>query len=204
MTRSLLTSSLAKGSLVAATAAMVASVFAAPTALADDRRCTGTIGAVSIDGNVIVPAGATCTLVGTRVDGNVLVKPNARLNAKGARIGGSIQAENHRYVLVAPRIVNGDAVRTHVNSDIQLVSGGGSEVRRAVIGGQLQSKQNNARQVASHNVIKGDLQAFSNHNGYRIHRNVIDGNLQCKSNRPAPTGDFNRVQGNKEDQCRNL
>jgi len=32
----------------------------------------------------------------------------------------------------------------------------------------------------------------------------VDGNLQCKSNRPAPTGDFNRVQGNKEDQCRNL
>jgi hypothetical protein len=38
----------------------------------------------------------------------------------------------------------------------------------------------------------------------RIHRNVIDGNLQCKSNQPRPTGDRNRVQGNKENQCRRM
>jgi hypothetical protein len=35
-------------------------------------------------------------------------------------------------------------------------------------------------------------------------RNVIDGNLQCKSKRPRPTGDDNRVQSNKEDQCRRM
>ena len=63
-----------------------------------------------------------------------------------------------------------------------------SEIRRAVIGGNLQSKQNTRRQYAVKNRIDGDLQAFSNRNGYRIHRNVIDGNLQCKSNRPRPTG----------------
>jgi hypothetical protein len=204
MTRSLLTGSLIKGSLVAATAAMVASVFAAPTALADDRRCTGTIGAASIDGNVIVPAGATCTLVGTRVDGNVLVKSNARLNAKGVRVEGNIQAENHLYVLVAPRTVDGDAVRARVNGDIQLVSGGGSEVRRTAIGGQLQSKENNRSQVAKRNTVGGDLQAFSNSGGYQISGNVIDGNLQCKSNNPAPTGGNNKVAGIREDQCKNL
>ncbi len=193
------------GSLVAAAAAMVASVFVAtPSAFADDTRCTGTIGARSIDGNVIVPQGATCTLVGTRVDGNVHVRANARLNAVGARVGGSIQADNHRYVLVVPRTVNGDTVRSRVNGDIQLFSGGGSEVRNTFVGGQFQSKQNNRYQSAVRNVIEGDLQAFSNTHGYRIARNVIDGNLQCKSNRPAPTGDNNRVQGNKEDQCRGM
>jgi hypothetical protein len=79
-----------------------------------------------------------------------------------------------------------------------------SEIRRAVIGGNLQSKQNNRQQYAVMNRIGADLQAFSNRNGYRIHRNVIDGNLQCKSNSPRPTGDHNRVQGNKEDQCRRM
>ncbi|HEU4513258.1 MAG TPA: hypothetical protein VFR87_09145 [Nocardioidaceae bacterium] len=32
----------------------------------------------------------------------------------------------------------------------------------------------------------------------------VDGNLQCKSNDPAPVGDNNQVQGDKEDQCRGL
>ena len=35
-------------------------------------------------------------------------------------------------------------------------------------------------------------------------RNVVGGNLQCKSNDPRPVGGNNRVEGNKEDQCRNL
>ncbi|MGH3024030.1 MAG: hypothetical protein ACRDNI_10270 [Gaiellaceae bacterium] len=173
-------------------------------AYADDRRCAGTIGARTIDGNVIVPAGRTCRLVGTRVDDNVFVKANARLIARGVRVGGNIQAENHLLVRVIGRWVGGRYVRSRIGGDIQLFSGRFSEIRRAVIGGNLQSKQNNRRQYAVMNRIGADLQAFSNRNGYRIHRNVIDGNLQCKSNRPRPTGDHNRVQGNKEDQCRRM
>jgi hypothetical protein len=53
-------------------------------------------------------------------------------------------------------------------------------------------------------VIGGNLQAFQNTGGVEIRDNRIDGNLQCKANRPAPVGDGNIVQGNKEDQCRNL
>lgn len=170
-------------------------------AQADDRRCSGTIGARSIDGNVIVPRGKTCRLNGTRVDDNVFVRANARLIARGVRVGGNIQADDHQLVRVVRRKVDGRFVRSRVGSDIQLTSGRFSEIRRVVIGGNLQSKQNNRQQYAVRNRIDGDLQAFSNRNGYRIHRNVIGGNLQCKSNRPRPTGDHNRVEGNKEDQC---
>ena len=173
-------------------------------AYADDRRCAGTIGARTIDGNVIVPEGRTCRLVGTGVDDNVFVKANARLIARGVTIGGNIQAENHQLVRVLRRRVGDRYVRSRIGADIQLTSGRFSEIRRAVIGGNLQSKQNTRQQYAVMNRIGGDLQAFSNRNGYRIHRNVIDGNLQCKSNSPPPTGDQNRVQGNKEDQCRSM
>ena len=38
---------------------------AADPAHADDRQCSGTIRAASIDGSVIVPSGSTCTLIGT-------------------------------------------------------------------------------------------------------------------------------------------
>jgi hypothetical protein len=72
------------------------------------------------------------------------------------------------------------------------------------IGGNLQNEQNRGRQVAVRDRIDADLQAFSNHGGVLILGNVIDGSLQCKSNSPPPRGGNNRVQGNKEDQCRNL
>jgi hypothetical protein len=183
---------------------LAAILVTAGPAHADDRRCSGTIGARSIDGNVIVPRGQTCRLNGTRVDDNVFVRANARLFARGVRIGGNIQAENHQLVEVLRRKVDGRFVRSRVGSDIQLTSGRFSEIRRAVIGGNLQSKQNNRQQYAVANRIDGDLQAFSNRGGYHIHGNVIDGNLQCKSNRPRPTGDHNRVKGNKEDQCRRM
>ena len=186
--------------VVLATAILVA----AGPAHADDRRCSGTIGARSIDGNVIVPRGTTCRLNGTRVDDNVFVRAGARLIARGVRIGGNIQADDHQLVRVIRREVDGRLVRSRIGADIQLVSGRLSEIRRAVIGGNLQSKQNKRQQYAVRNRIDGDLQAFSNRNGYRIHRNVIGGNLQCKSNSPRPTGDHNRVEGNKEDQCRHM
>jgi hypothetical protein len=191
--------------MLGVTIVLVASILttAGPT-YADDRRCSGTIGPRSIDGNVIVPGGRTCRLNGTRVDDNVFVRDGARLIARGVRVGGNIQAEDHQLVRVIRRKVAGRFVRSRVGADIQLTSGRFSEIRRAIIGGNLQSKQNNRQQYAVRNRINGDLQAFSNRDGYHIHRHAIDGNLQCKSNSPRPTGDHNRVQGNKEDQCRRM
>ncbi|MGZ8622965.1 MAG: hypothetical protein ACXWYQ_02265, partial [Actinomycetota bacterium] len=60
-----------KRSLIILIALIAGSSYAVAPARADDRTCRGTIGPVHIDGNVIVPSGATCTLSGTRIDGNV-------------------------------------------------------------------------------------------------------------------------------------
>ena len=171
---------------VAAPLALVAGLaagFATP-AQADDRRCTGTIRAVSIDGDVVVPRGATCVLIGTRVDGNVKIYRNAKLVAKGVRVGGNIQAENHRNVQVLPRWKDGRPIRSVVGGSVQLKQGGGGKIIRARVG--------------------GDIQLFSNDALFEVRRNFVDGNLQCKSNRPRPVGGGNVVQGNKEDQCRGL
>ena len=163
---------------------LVGTVVSAPAAHADDRTCRGTLGAVQVDGTVVVPQGATCTLVGTRVDGDVLVKSGASLYARGARIGGNVQAENHRTVVVRPRTVGDRVVKSRVGGSIQLVQGGG---------GKLLS-----------NVVEGDVQLFSNDRRFEVRRNVVGGNLQCKSNAPRPVGGANRVEGDKEDQCRGL
>jgi preprotein translocase subunit YajC len=183
---------------------LIALLMAAAPAQADDRQCTGTIGAVDVDGNVVVPSGATCTLGGTRVDDNVLVRPGAVLEAFGVSVGGNIQAENHLRVIVGVRTVNGTVVLPRIGGDIQLFDGDRGTVWQAVIGGNLQVNQNSGFQEAVRNVIDGDLQAFSNGGGFRIYGNRIDGNLQCKSNDPPPVGGENVVEGNKEDQCSQL
>ena len=164
--------------------AVVASALAAPAAHADDRVCRGTIGAASLDVDVVVPQNATCTLNGTRIDGNVIVNRGAKLVASGVRVGGNIQSENHREVVVRPRSADGTVVRSQVGGSIQLEQGGGGKVLRTV--------------------VDGDIQLFSNRGQFEVRGNRVDGNLQCKQNDPRPVGGNNVVQGNKEDQCRTL
>jgi hypothetical protein len=182
----------------AATLGLLALTMMASAALADDWVCRGTIGKVKIDGNVIVPAGATCKLNGTRVDGNVEVRGNARLYASGVRVDGNVQSQGFRVVHVTQR--------SYVDGDIQLEngrSGGNARILASTIDGNLQVKQNRARLVIRGDVVRGDLQAFQNRGGVVIQNNRIAENLQCKQNNPAPTGGNNRA-GDKEGQCARL
>jgi hypothetical protein len=165
-------------------AAITGTLLTAPTAYADDRICRGAIGARILDEDVIVPKRATCTLAGTRIDGNVFVRGNATLFAKGVKVGGNIQAENHKWVVVRHREVDGHVKKSRIGGSIQLKQGGGGTLLR--------------------NVVNSDIQLFSNNGKFEVRRNIVDGNLQCKSNDPKPVGGNNRVEGNKEDQCKNL
>ena len=173
-----------KNLLIAIPFAVTASVLVAPAAHADSRVCRGTIGASSLDVDIVVPQDATCELNGTRIDGNVIVNRGARLLAAGVRVGGNVQAENHREVIIRTRSVSGRTVRSNVEGSIQLTQGGGGKVLGAIVG--------------------SDLQLFSNRDRFEVRGNRIDGNLQCKENNPRPVGGNNIVQGNKEDQCRLL
>jgi hypothetical protein len=160
--------------LVTSAVAAFAALAAAPSALAEERTCRGTLGAITVD-NLRVPSGATCTLNGTRVEGTVKVERGATLKASVIRVKGNVQAEGAKFVGIASSTVGGS---------IQVVQGGGS--------------------TADRNVVDGDVQYFENRGSIKITRNRIDGNLQCKANVPAPTGGSNIVQGNKEDQCKRL
>ncbi len=171
--------------LAALPLAFATTALAATPAHADDRRCANaTLGAGSVAGSVIVPRGTHCTLNGTRVDGDVKVGAGARVYLKGARIDGNVQGQNARWIGTTVRTVNGTTLRTVVCGNIQAEQG---------VGGSL-----------LHTVVRGDIQVFSNRGSFKIARNVVDGNLQCKSNSPAPTGYGNRVEGDKENQCRGM
>ena len=149
-------------------------VVTAPSAWAGDRTCRGTLGKITVDGNVKVPTGKTCTLKGTKVKGNVIVGSRATLRAYSARIDGNLEGYRYNHVT---------STSSYVDGNIQLKSGGGLNLRK--------------------NVVDGDIQVFSNKRGTKyIYDNRVDGNLQCKSNTPAPKGARNKVKGNKEGQCR--
>jgi len=173
----------------------VSGAATAPEVAAEERTCTGTIGATTVD-NVRVPSGKSCTLDGTSVKGTVKVERDATLKAKGVRVIGNIQAENHRLV-----VVNGGST---VGGSIQVDQGGAYKVVGVKVTGSIQAKSNNGDSLLRNNRVNADIQVISHRNGVEISTNRVDGNLQCKENNPAPIGGGNVVQGNKEDQCKNL
>ena len=185
----------ARGPLVALGVAAATVMSAAPAA-ADDRVCRGALGAISVDDNLRVPAGAVCRLTQTRIGGNILVDEEAALVARGVRVDGNVQSEGARRVVVRDR--------SFVDGDVQVEDGGAVLVLRSRVEGNIQLEDNRRRIVLQRNFVYGDIQLFSNPAPARIRGNRVDGNLQCKSNVPEPSGGGNRVEGNKEDQCRDL
>jgi hypothetical protein len=154
----------------------IAAMAIPAAAQAEERVCRGVINAENIDGDIVVPTNASCTLRGTKVDGNVRVARGATLTASGIEVNGSVQAEGHRRVAIS--------ANSMINGSIQLNQGGSASI--------LNSR------------VNADVQLFTNRGSQIVRGNTIGGNLQCKSNSPAPTGGANRVAGNKEDQCAKL
>ena len=164
-------------------------------AVAEERVCRGTIGARTLD-NVKVPRGASCTLKGTKVKGTIKINKNARLEAIDVNVVGNVQGEGARNVIVRKT--------SRVGGSVQVVQGKRAKVANSRVNGDILYDDQRGRVVALKNKVGGNVQAFQNTGGTRVAGNVIDGNLQCKENKPAPTGGNNRVEGSKEDQCRNL
>jgi hypothetical protein len=169
--------------------------FGSASVSAEERKCTGRIGATTVD-NVRVPQGRTCTLEGTKVKGTVYVSNGATLNVLSARIIGNIQAVGHASVSVSGS--------TRVGGSIEIKQGGPFTVQQARVTGNIHVFSNSGSSKLSRNVVNHDIQVFSHSGGIAINGNRVDGNLQCKGNSPKPTGSNNIVQGNKQDQCKRL
>jgi hypothetical protein len=154
-------------------------------------------GAVALGDDFEIPANVSCVMNGTRVAGSVKLNRGSSLDASDVFVDGNIQAQEAFVLRVAVSEVRGS---------VQFEQGGSASVRDTDVAGNLQLVSNAGALQASDNRIDGDLQAFQNRGGpgIALDRNRIDGNMQCKENSPAPVGAGNIVQGNKEDQCRNL
>ncbi|HSQ71598.1 MAG TPA: hypothetical protein VLM87_04185 [Rubrivivax sp.] len=169
-------------------------LLAAAPAAAEERICTGRIGAIYLD-NIFVPDGRSCVLDGTRAKGNIVVGSGATLSARSIVINGNLQAEEAESVSVYGRSSFGGSV--------QLVKGISASIEGARIEGDILFDENLGPLAANGNVLGGNLQAFKNMGGVVLTNNRMKGNLQCKENIPAPTGGGNQA-ASKEDQCRRL
>lgn len=138
------------------------------------RICRGTIGAVYVSRNIVVPVGATCVLNGTRTDGGVTVRARARLVMRNVNINDGIVASGHRSVVIRGGAMDG----------VRLLRGRAATLIGANLDGPLISVGNRGRQV-----FRG---------------NRIDGNLRCTGNLPAPIGGGNTVDGARLGQCARL
>lgn len=149
----------------------------APTQATADAGCNGTVYNRVVKDNIYVRSGATCNIINSIVDGDVKLAPNARLYVRGSVIDGNIQDTNQRHYSVV-------VVTSRIDGDIQLKGGQYTKI--------------------TGNTVAGDIQLWSNRQTQRVFRNRVEGNLQCKGNVPQPTGLYNSVKGNAENQCRNL
>jgi hypothetical protein len=159
-------------------------------------HCTGRVGSVSVDGDVTVPAGATCELVGTVVEGNVSVGPAARLIARGVDVDGDIEGERTAAVEITD-----DA---NVGGNLQLESGGTALVTGSHVDGDVSWEEQHAALRARGNTVSGNLELDGSTGGVTVTDNKVGGDLICEDNTPAPRGGHNTVSGDKDGQCHDL
>jgi hypothetical protein len=163
--------------------------------LSGNVTCVGlTIGAIRLD-SVIVPAGASCTLLGTQLLGTLEVGANARLIADGVAITGNIVSDG------AAELTVGGA--SSVGGSVQVQRGAAATLAGLSITGNLQIDAMTGPVSASDNRVGGNLQALANRGGLLFMANRMNGVMQCKDNLPPPAGSGN-VATLKEDQCRGL
>jgi hypothetical protein len=163
--------------------------------LSGNVTCSGlTLGALNLD-SVIVPAGATCTLMGTRMIGSVEVGANAKLIADAVSINGNLIADGAAELRITGASSAGGSV--------QIQRGTLADVSGMRITGNLQLDAMTGPATLAGNRVTGNLQAVGNRGGVALIDNTMGGTMQCKENLPAPTGSGN-VATLKEDQCLGL
>lgn len=163
--------------------------------LSGNVTCVGlTIGAIRLD-SVIVPAGATCTLLGTAMNGSVEVGAGARLIADSISVTGDLKSDGATELRVTGA--------SSVGGSVQVQRGAFASVTGARVTGDLQLDAMQGPASLAANRATGNMQVIGNLGGVTLTGNTMGGVMQCKENLPPPTGSGNAATL-KEDQCLGL
>ena len=195
------------GKLAVVTLAAIAVMLAtAAAARADDTRCTGELRHLIVVGNLVVPAGADCSIRDLAVRGDVLVLRGAGLRVLGGvAILGDVLADGCQFVDLDPSTPAG-SIAVGGDVDIQRCSNTSGKLFTAghvVIGGGFRCHDNRAPCFAVSLTIGGDAEIRRNSGGMSyLEGNTIGGNLHCLANTGVTDyGSPNTVAGRKLGQC---
>jgi hypothetical protein len=103
--------------------AVGAGLVLAPGASANDTNCIGAL--TGFHDNVVVPGGATCTILNAQIQGNVKALPGSVLNMSGGTtVGGSVEGDkpNNVQIFGAGNVVRGDIQVKEGGNGVQGVS----------------------------------------------------------------------------------
>ena len=158
-------------------------VLPAEAQAAPDTECRGTIGAVVVEGKLVVPEGETCVLVGTTVQVSIIVRPGATLIANGIEVltpgTVNIQADGaERIELTGLRKppVGGDPEElqpTEVLGSIQAVGGGTVIIADTIIGGGIQILDNRDSVRMTDSFVEGAAQFAKNKGGVSVEASFL-------------------------------
>lgn len=161
--------------LVALATALV--MMAVPVAAAAPTQCVGTLGAVTV-GNVVVPSGMHCEMVGTTVTGNVRVEDGASLRASESNIAGHVIGRDTAWVclqfgseLGGNFDVTGGNLGTTTGFDALVMVGGNAKVSEnagltfidfAQVGGNIDVSGNTGTLEIEFNTVGGNVKVTDN------------------------------------------
>ena len=192
--------------ILASLAILFATVAAAR---AEERSCVGDLGNVLVNGNLVVPNGASCALHDLLVTGDVVVGRAARLRVyDGVTIRGNLRVDRCDFVSFEPSGAT-DAIAVGGNVEIAHCSETSGKLftpGRVTIIGNFACHDNPAPCFGVSLTIGGDAQVSHNQGGISyVEGNTIGGNLLCDGNTGiADYGSPNIVAGKKLGQCAGL
>jgi hypothetical protein len=164
--------------------------------------CNGPLDGVTIQGNLTVPDGASCTLSGSTVTGNVTVSAGGQFFSGSSTIQGKVSGDSVDEVgLDGGTVVKGSVTVSGAFVRLFLV---GVRVNGNVT---LSGNATNGPLSVESSTIGGNLTVSGNTSGFgspAIANNSIGGNLSCEGNVPAPSGGGNAVSGRQTGQCASL
>ncbi len=168
-----------------------------------DTACTSTLSG-SVNGNIVVPSGASCTLSNVTVTGGVQVLQNASLTVDAtqqpATINGNVQATNCTFAVLEGGVtVGGSVIIQHCAQESGFIGPG------VKIGGNFQCQNNSGACEADLGDVHGAVLISNNSSSSPsdISLTSVGGVLQCQGNSASPTHGFGPdfVNGSLQGQC---
>jgi hypothetical protein len=148
------------------------------------------LNATTVGGNLTVPPGRWCDLVGVVVNGNLQVRGGSGLRLTGSTVHGNLQAQG-------------------TTGAADPLAPGANVICDSAIGGNLQIQSSGSSspwQIGGCGpvTVAGNLEFHVNAGtGNTIVRTTVQGNLQCQGNHDVGGGG-NTVVGNRQGQCAGL